>query len=611
MARQNKVKIPASKQLSMIGRYAASKLGAQAVGLAFIVAWMILFQTIGLRLPLADPLGLIAGIATVIAGLAFFTEGLFLAIMPLGERCGLALPSRTGLLGVIAFAVVVGVTATLAEPAIGFLRTQGSATPPWRAPMLYYLLNPGAGLTIGAIALGVGVAVALGMLRFLKGWSLKTMLAVIMPVLGILSALVALDPRASSALGLAWDAGGITTGPVTVPIVMALGLGVTRLSGGKSDMGGFGVVSLASALPIIAVLGLALAMAPSMPAPMSQAEFYAPSMADAARFVTGPGGASADGGGAIPGGYLADAIKAILPLALVLLLTLGLILKQRIRALDEILLGLAFAVAGLFLFGAGMENGLASLGRETGKALPKAYTSEAAEHRAMLLQGIEEDDILRAFRPDGLSEERIAVVKDGETILVPFDRGEWEGQGGGYRYVPVDDPIYGSPDWGYVAVLAFAFVMGLGATLAEPSLAALGITLEEVSTGIYKRKTLTLSVAIGVGLGMAAGFSRILFDLPLGFILLGAYGLALVLTLLSSDDFAAIAWDSAGVTTGPVTVPLVVAAGLGIGSKAGVADAFGVLACASAFPILSVLASGLASRAWRGAAEKRARREAP
>jgi hypothetical protein len=96
---------------------------------------------------------------------------------------------------------------------------------------------------------------------------------------------------------------------------------------------------------------------------------------------------------------------------------------------------------------------------------------------------------------------------------------------------------------------------------------------------------------------MAVGFARILYDLPLSWILGVPDVLALLLSLFSSEDFAAIAWDAAGVTTGPVTVPLVIAAGLGIGAEAGASGAFAVVACASVFPVLAVLLSGLVSAA--------------
>jgi hypothetical protein len=180
---------------------------------------------------------------------------------------------------------------------------------------------------------------------------------------------------------------------------------------------------------------------------------------------------------------------------------------------------------------------------------------------------------------------------------IPFDRSRWDRESGQYRYVPVERAVFAA--WGeyggLAAALAFVLILGLGATIAEPSLSALGATIEELTTGTYKSRELIAMVALGVGVGMAVGFAAILFKLPLSWVLGVPYAVALILTALSSEDFAAIAWDSAGVTTGPVTVPLVIATGLGIGGRAGAASSFGVVAAASVFPVVAVLASGL----WR------------
>jgi hypothetical protein len=101
------------------------------------------------------------------------------------------------------------------------------------------------------------------------------------------------------------------------------------------------------------------------------------------------------------------------------------------------------------------------------------------------------------------------------------------------------------------------------------------------------------AVSGGVAVGIVLGLARIIFDLPLAWLLLPPYLLAVVFTFLSSEEFVNIAWDSAGVTTGPVTVPLVLAMGLGIGDAVQVVEGFGMLAMASIGPILSVLGTGL------------------
>jgi hypothetical protein len=102
------------------------------------------------------------------------------------------------------------------------------------------------------------------------------------------------------------------------------------------------------------------------------------------------------------------------------------------------------------------------------------------------------------------------------------------------------------------------------------------------------------SVAFGVGLGIAVGVAKIAFNLPLVYLLLPPYMLLLVLTWFSSEEFVNFGWDSAGVTTGPITVPLVLAMGLGVGAAVpGVSDGFGILALASVGPIITVLSVGL------------------
>ena len=135
--------------------------------------------------------------------------------------------------------------------------------------------------------------------------------------------------------------------------------------------------------------------------------------------------------------------------------------------------------------------------------------------------------------------------------------------------------------------------MGYGATLAEPALTTLGIKVEELTIGIFKKGLLKHAAALGVGLGMALGVAKVLGDVPLVYLLIPPYLLALVLTLFIDEEFVNIAWDSGGVTTGPVTVPLVLAMGLGISAQLNVAEGFGILALASVWPILSVLVAGM------------------
>jgi hypothetical protein len=146
---------------------------------------------------------------------------------------------------------------------------------------------------------------------------------------------------------------------------------------------------------------------------------------------------------------------------------------------------------------------------------------------------------------------------------------------------------------GIIVVMLFAFVMGYGATLAEPALNALGRTVEELTVGALRKSLLMQAVALGVGVGMLFGVAKIVWGIPLIWLLAPPYALLLYLTHVSSEEFVNIGWDGAGVTTGPITVPLVLAMGLGIGGQVGVVEGFGILAMASVYPIVTVLGVGL------------------
>ena len=646
-------RIPLRRKFALVGVYARERLARQVRAVAFITAYLALFQLFVLQAPILEFAQIALGILAVVVGLALFMEGLFLAIMPLGERCGLRLPARVGLGALVAFAAVLGITATYAEPAIGFLKAQGSATLPWRAPLLYDLLNQGVALTVGAVAAGVGLAVALGVIRSLRAWSLKPFLFTAIPLLLVLSWWAARDPRTAAIIGLAWDSGGVTTGPVTVPLLIALGVGVSRIAGrGDEPAGGLGVVTFASAMPVILVLLLGLALAPRFPLPGTADEFFSDARRAQSLQIAGgeaqlrqlaavhlspeqlterfgsemetrpaPAGPRRFFPRAEVRAHVLAAAKAILPLAAVLLIALWAVVRERLPHADEVALGLVFSLAGMLLFSYGMDRGLSSLGNQAGRSLPRAWETTERPDKAVTYRGIDEDLLVRAARPDGTVAEFLPLADKNGPEFVPFHRERYDAGAGEYRWIPEEGPVAGDEAfWGYGLVLVFVFVMGVGATLAEPSLNALGITLEELTTGTYKRSFLILTVALGVGTGMAMGFGRILFAWPIVPLLAGSYALALALTIFSSEEIVAIAWDCAGVTTGPITVPLVIAAGLGIGQRAGVAEAFGVVTMGSVFPIIAVLLSGFLVAARRksldldeapGAAPAPLRRAAP
>ena len=171
-------------------------------------------------------------------------------------------------------------------------------------------------------------------------------------------------------------------------------------------------------------------------------------------------------------------------------------------------------------------------------------------------------------------------------------------------------PFY--PYGGGVALtIATVFILGFLATRAEPALNVLGKTVEQLSKGAFSRKLLVYAVCVGVAVGMSAGATKILFGASLIWFILGKYFAALVLTYFSSEDMATIAWDSAGVTTGPVTVPFVLSTGIGFSKAVGAEEGFGILTCASVSPIITVLIVDILRRTRRKALTPRAPGSAP
>lgn len=502
----------------LLAPYFGSRGREQALNVLPVVAALALFQVFLLRTPLKDAALIGIGVATIIFGLLFFLDGIKLGLMPLAENIGYGLPSRCPMGTVLAVSFVLGALATLAEPAIGALQAAGTLIRRSEAPLLHSLLNDHPFAVVSAVAIGVGAAVVLANLRYLYGIRLKTLVIVtLIPALA-LTAYLANDPLHVPVLGLAWDCGAITTGPVTVPLVLAIGIGLSAAAGNEDNpLSGFGIVTLASLFPAIAVMTLGLIVSNGgAPTEAADAAF------SPATWYDDPGIAAVVG-----------AVRAVLPLVLFLLVLQRFILRTPLNDRTRVYYGFGAALLGMILFNLGLAFGLSPLGSQAGESLPMAFAARAGTVGAI------------------------------------------------YPYAI-----------GLVLVLAFAFLVGFGATLAEPALSAMGLTVETLTDGAFPRRLLVRVVALGVAVGMTVGVTKILFHVPLAALLLPAYGVALALTVFSREEYVNLAWDSAGVTTGPVTVPLVLALGLGLGEAVGAPEGFGVLAMASVGPIISVLITG-------------------
>ena len=450
--------------------------------------------------------------------------------MPFGTIIGHSLPQRSPLPVVLLVTFLLGIGVTFAEPAIGALQAAGANISVERAPYLYALLNEWSGVLVLVVGAAVGLAAVLGTLRFLYDWSLKPLIyAALFPVLA-LTLYASTDPNLTSALGLAWDAGAVTTGPVTVPLVLSLGVGIAAAVGnGDSGLSGFGIVTLASLFPITGVLLLTLFLVSTV----TPTEIITAAHAAAAVDTTSLAWYQRS-----PGVEIILGIRAILPLVLFLFLVLKFLLGEKLPHAREVFLGIALTIIGMCIFNIGLTYGLSKLGGVAGSLVPSAF---------MGIEGVE------------------------------------------------DSPIF-SYGAGLLIALIFAWILGFGATVAEPALNALGITTEELTNGVFKKKKLIISVSFGVAFGICLGLAKLIFDWPLVWLIVPGYAIAIVLTAFSSETFVNIAWDSAGVTTGPITVPLVLAMGLGFGNATNAVEGFGILCMASIGPIISVMITGLWSQ---------------
>ncbi|NOX50815.1 MAG: DUF1538 domain-containing protein, partial [Gammaproteobacteria bacterium] len=559
--------------LRILWPYVKRNFMNQIQGIWFIVAYLVIFQLFVLQLPIVYASMIAVGILIVAIGLMFFMEGLRLGLMPLGEEIGSVLPKKSRMPVILLFAFLLGAGATFAEPAIAVLKAAGSGVHPEVAPLLYSLLNDFSGELVSAVAVGVGCAVMLGVLRFFYAWPLKYLAIPAVILLLSLSFYFSQIPVLSAVLGLAWDCGAVTTGPVTVPLVLALGMGVCRVvSSGSSGSShsGFGIVTLASLFPILAVLLLALFHYVS--ADYWGAENYAKDINPTQQQVTAqPAELVLEKtlepvsdrefdeylqSGKLPRGYelefhggvaelqngkitvtnpditikklyqrdfslisdqtwdetrsfkdqfvqaSMEALRAIIPLCLFLYVVLRMVLHQKLAHQNDVGIGVTFALVGMAVFSLGIALGLTPLGGQLGSNVPISFAE-----------------------------------------IVPWGLDHVEG--------PLLDGHLGK----FLAV-GFAFFLGYGATLAEPALHALGDTVERITVGAFRKKLLMQSVAIGVGFGIAAGIFKMAYNLPLIWMLIPSYSLVLVLTWFAPHSFVNFSWDSAGVTTGPITVPL-------------------------------------------------------
>ena len=224
-----------------------------------IVVVIGFFQLVVLQEPLPNILSILFGLMLVVFGLTFFIFGLDMGLFPIGESMAQAFARKGSVFWLILFAFCLGFGTTIAEPALtavaaeaADVAAEGGIIPNSEQEMSSYAL----GLRI-TVALSVGVAIVLGVIRILRGWPIHIMI-----IGGYIGVVILTWFAPSSIIGIAYDSGGVTTSTITVPLVTALGVGLASAIKGRNPMlDGFGLIAFASLLPMMFVMiyGMVLA----------------------------------------------------------------------------------------------------------------------------------------------------------------------------------------------------------------------------------------------------------------------------------------------------------------------------------------------------------------
>lgn len=435
----------------------------------------------------------LAGAALLILGMGFFTLGADMAMMPIGEQVGTQLTRLKRLWLIVAACFVIGVIITVAEPDLQVLARQTPAVPDR--------------VLIFTVAAGVGFFLVVSFLRILFGWNLSWLLIGFYIVVFALAAFV---PDAF--LAVAFDSGGVTTGPITVPFIMALGLGLTAVRGDKNaESDSFGLVALCSIGPILSVLILGMIYNPegagytplSIPDIASTRELWL------------------EFGHALPD-YAKEVLLALAPILAFFVVFQVFFLKLRRKALVKILVGMLYTLVGLTLFLTGVNVGFMPAGNYIGKQLAELPYN---------------------------------------WVLVPL-----------------------------------GMLIGYYIVKAEPAVLVLNKQVEEITGGAISQKVMMAGLSIGMSVSLGLSMVRVLTGVSLLWFLVPGYALALGLSFLVPKIFTAIAFDSGGVASGPMTATFLLPFAMGACEAVGgniLTDAFGIVAMVAMTPLITIQIIGL------------------
>lgn len=473
-------------------RVLAEKLKEAAASVLPVTAIVAVLCLALVRVDVGLMLSFLLGSGLLILGMGLFTLGAELSMSRIGNLIGAKMTKSRKLWFILAVSFLLGVAITMAEPDLQVLATNVPAIDKT--------------VLIVTVSVGVGLFLMLCMVRILFSVSLRLLLIVFYALL-FLGAFLS----DASFLSVAFDSGGVTTGPMTVPFIMALGVGVASIrSDENAKADSFGLVALCSIGPVMAVMLLG-------------AIYPTDTQADV-NMVIGGFETTVELGGAylrsLPT-YMLEVAMALLPIFVFFLLFQVFSLRLRKLPLTKIVMGVGYTFLGLVLFLTGVNVGFSPLGYVLGKEL---VTS-------------------------GLS-----------ALLIPL-----------------------------------AMLMGWFIIDAEPAVHILNKQVEELTSGAISAKAMGLSLSVAVALANGLAMVRVLTGLPILYFLLPGYAVALGLSFFVPRTFTAIAFDSGGVASGPLTatfmLPLAMGACTALGGNV-MTDAFGLVALVAMMPLITVQVMG-------------------
>ncbi|MBR6809766.1 MAG: DUF1538 domain-containing protein [Clostridia bacterium] len=444
-------------------------------------------------------LGIIAqfflGAFMLVQGMGLFTLGADMAMLPMGEYMGSHLTRKRNIYFLCGFAFLLGVLITIAEPDLTVLANQIQGVP-----------NFTLILTVGV---GVGSFLVVALLRILFRIKLKYMLLGLYALVFLIG--IFIKPEF---LPMSFDSGGVTTGPITVPFILALGMGVANVRSGKeAEDDSFGLVALCSVGPILAIMLINLFF-PELKNTSAAADTVLPenTLEVMSSFSN-----------EFPH-YLKEVLIALLPIVVLFIFFQFFSLHLPGRELRRISVGLMYTFLGLVIFLTGVNVGFLPMGQYLGAHL-------ATEHA---------------------------------WLLIPLG-----------------------------ALIGFLVVR------AEPAVHVLNSQVEEVSSGAISKKAMMYALSIGVAASVSLSMLRVLTGISIWYFIAPGYLIALLLTFFCPPIFTAIAFDSGGVASGPLTAAFMLPLAMGACGAVGgnvLEDAFGVVAMVAMTPLIAIQILGVVYR---------------